>query len=252
RFTLRPSPEPVRNAFIPIKYLQQELQLGGKANAVLVGPITVNLARKLSDALTLEDWNLKLRTPADRAREFVHFLDPRNKDGVLRKKLWDGRVPEELAKRADEKGNLSVEQIADFYKKARPWTNVESGQLYLDAMTEQAIAAAANGKTAVEELVYLADAIADDKAEMAYAVIAAADCKSAAGKQSEPGLLQALPALRDDEIAIVSWPGMPLKAQNGDSVEITYYVPDERNQLQKQTAKFRVADFVQLANYADD
>jgi hypothetical protein len=36
RFTLRPSPEPVRNAFIPIKYLQQELQLGGKANAVLV------------------------------------------------------------------------------------------------------------------------------------------------------------------------------------------------------------------------
>jgi ABC-type lipoprotein release transport system permease subunit len=208
------------------------------------------LTMRLRQALTLEDWNLKLRTPADRALEFVHFLDPRNKDGVMRKKLWDGRVPEELAKRADEKGNLSVEQIIDFYKAARPWTNVESGQLYLDAMTEQA--AAASGQPAIEELVYLADAIADDKAEMAYAVIAAVDCKSAAGKQSEPGLLQALSALRDDEIAVVSWPGMPLKAKKGDSVEITYYVPDERNQLQKQMAKFRIADFVPLANYADD
>jgi putative ABC transport system permease protein len=252
RFTLRPSPEPVRNAFIPIKYLQQELQLGGKANAVLVGSTSVDLSKKLPVALTLEDWNLKLRTPADRARDFVHFLDPRNKEGVLRKKLWDGRVPDELAKQADEKGNLSVEQIINFNKMARPWTNVESGQLYLDAMTEQAVAAAAKGKTTIEVLVYLADAIADAKAEMAYAVIAAVDCKPAAGKENEPGLLRALAALRDDEIALVSWPGMPLQAKKGDTVEIGYYVPDERNQLQKTTAKFRVAEFVPLEKYADD
>lgn len=252
RFTLRPSPEPVRNAFLPIKFLQQELQLGGKANAVLVGPTADDVAKKLPAALTLADWSLKLRRPADRARDFVHFLDPRNKDNVLRQKLWDGRVPEHLAKRADAKGNLSVESIIEFYNKARPWTNIESGQLYLDVMTEQAVAAAAKGKSTIEALIYLADAIADDKAEMAYSVIAAVECKVPADKQNEPGLLSTLSALRDDEVALVSWPGMPLQAKKGDSAEITYYVPDDRNQLQKQTAKFRVADFVPMENHADD
>lgn len=247
RFTLRPSPEPVLNAFVPLSFLQEQLNLPGKANAILARNDRGDLNAKLKNALTLEDWNLKLRTPADRAKSLVQFLDPRNKDGSLRRKLWEGRVPDALAKEADADGNLALAKITAFYERERPYTILESGQLFLDAPTEDAARAAAaklGVAEAITPLIYLADSIADEKAEMPYAVVAAVEPKAV------PNAGWSI--LKDDEIALVTWPGMPLAAKVGDPVTVTYYFPDERNHLQKKSATFRVGMLIPLEGFADD
>ncbi len=247
RFTLRPSPEPARNAFVPLSFLQEQLNLPGKVNAILARSDGGDLNAKLKTALTLEDWNLKLRTPADRAKSLVQFLDPRNKDGSLRRKLWEGRVPDALAKEADADGYLTLPKISAFYERERPYTILESGQLFLDAPTEEA-ARTATAKIGVAEpttpLIYLADSIADVKAEMPYAVVAAVEPKAVPNADSK--------TLKDDEIALVTWPGMPLAAKVGDPVTVTYYFPDERNHLQKKSATFRVGMLIPLEGPADD
>src|SRR5262245_17770771 len=74
RFTLKPSPEPPRNAFVPLVYLQRELNLAGECNAVLIAGGDVGLAGALRRNLTLADWGLKLLTPADRAAALVRLL----------------------------------------------------------------------------------------------------------------------------------------------------------------------------------
>jgi putative ABC transport system permease protein len=78
RFTLRPTPEPVRNAFVPLRFLQDKLERPGRANALLVGRAKNDPQQTLAPRLTLDDWNLKLRTPEERARAFVKILDPRD------------------------------------------------------------------------------------------------------------------------------------------------------------------------------
>ena len=55
RLSLKPTPEPVRNAFVPLRYLQKKLDLAGRANAILVArgkfdPKNSN-ARRLGPAL---------------------------------------------------------------------------------------------------------------------------------------------------------------------------------------------------------
>src|SRR5207253_6407214 len=52
-FTLKPSPEPPRNAFVPLAYLQRELNLVGQCNAVLPGGGSASLADPLRRHLTL-------------------------------------------------------------------------------------------------------------------------------------------------------------------------------------------------------
>src|SRR5262249_28586674 len=59
RFTLRPSPEPVRNAFVPRAFLQDGVGLARRANALLVSGTRSPLAEDLQRRLTLADWNLK-------------------------------------------------------------------------------------------------------------------------------------------------------------------------------------------------
>jgi ABC-type lipoprotein release transport system permease subunit len=247
RFTLRPNPEPARNAFMPLRFLQKELQQEGKANAVFTGPSNVDLQKNLTAALTLEDWNLKLRRPADRTRDFVRVLDPRHQDGALKKKVWEGRVPDKLAEAADGQGNLALEKIADYYGKHRPYISVESEQMFLDAATENALTAVARTKGAKDPptpLIYLADSISDGKAEMPYAVIAAVQPESLPVVKPAP--------LADNEIALATWPGMPLQAKVGDQLTVTYYVPDETSQLQKRTTTFLVGLLIPMEGLADD
>ncbi len=37
-FTLKPTPEPVRNAFVPIRFLQNKIDRADRANGLLLGP----------------------------------------------------------------------------------------------------------------------------------------------------------------------------------------------------------------------
>ena len=73
RFTLTPSPEPVRNAFVPLRFLQEKLNLAGRANALFTAG--TDSTPSVGDRLTLEDWGLIVRTPKERAETLGLFLD---------------------------------------------------------------------------------------------------------------------------------------------------------------------------------
>src|SRR5262249_51625412 len=67
RFSLNPSPEAPRNAFVPLAVLQARLGLTGRVNALLASGPREPLQTQLRQHLTLDDWNLVLRGPDDRA-----------------------------------------------------------------------------------------------------------------------------------------------------------------------------------------
>jgi ABC-type antimicrobial peptide transport system permease subunit len=74
RFNLIPSPEPARNAFLPLATLQAALKQKGRANALLVGSGAEDLQGRLRQHLTLEDWGLVLKEPKDRAGQPRGYL----------------------------------------------------------------------------------------------------------------------------------------------------------------------------------
>ena len=61
--SLIPGPEAPRNAFVPLKLLQEQLDLDERVNALLVGGARSDLQEHLRGRLTLADWDLTLRPP---------------------------------------------------------------------------------------------------------------------------------------------------------------------------------------------
>jgi ABC-type lipoprotein release transport system permease subunit len=60
-FSLVPSPEAPRNAFVPLARLQEELKHQSKVNALLAAGGGADLDERLAGKLTLTDWDLTLR-----------------------------------------------------------------------------------------------------------------------------------------------------------------------------------------------
>src|SRR5437762_884346 len=125
----------------------------------------VALADVLRRRLTLADWGLKLVTPSDRAGALVKLLTPPDRpvDGILRFGNWNGRVPDELAKRAKDRV-LTHRQIADYYRETHGYLSLESRQLFIEPAVERAIDAITRKYPklrAAPTLVYLADTISD-------------------------------------------------------------------------------------------
>jgi putative ABC transport system permease protein len=253
RFNLQPTPTPMRNVFVPRTFIQDRLSLTGKVNAVLLatdpGPSKTNgevarpidLNEVLQKNLTLADWGLKLLSPDDRARDLVKFLDPRNEDGKLKKLKWLGRVPDDLAKKADG-GVLTLDAIKEWYRVHRRYCVLQSEQLYLTPKIETAMRELV-GDAMQPSLVYLADHLEVDNKRTPYAVVAAV-APERVPNAKEP--------LKPGEIMLVDWPGSPLKPTPGDTVDVAYYSPDERNHLELVTTKFDFAGSVPLTGPADD
>lgn len=256
RFTLRPSPEPVRNAFLPLRLLQDKLELVDRANALLVEGGEASVAEDLQKRLTLADWNLKLRSPEDRARALVRFLDERNTTGKLIRFRWEGRVPEELAKKADAKGFLSVDSIIEYYRQHRPYYLLESQQMLLEDAVVQAVHRAfvpgdtpghiikidAESWWLVPTFIYLADSITDGQKEIPYAVIAAQGPQPQENGQP----------LQGNQIDLADWPEAALQVKPGAAVTLTYYAPDDHNHLQKLQETFEVRKLFPLTGRFDD
>ena len=81
RFALRPTPAPSLNAFVPLRLIQDrpdtdggKFPLKGRVNAMFVAGATSLLSAALARHLTLDDWNLTLRTPAKRAGDLFKLL----------------------------------------------------------------------------------------------------------------------------------------------------------------------------------
>ncbi len=263
RFSLKPSPEPVRNAFVPLGFLQEKLELAGRANAVLVAGARQPLQQELAKLLTLDDWNLRLRTPEDRARSFVRYLDRNNRGGPLKRFKWEGRVPEELAKRANKKGELAVEDVIDFYREERRYLSLESRQMFLEPAVVAAVEKIADLPKGIGNppprsqyyyaptLVYLADTISDGRNEVPYAVVGAIDTW-APPPLGPFSVLKADFHLDTDEIVLASWPRSPLKTEPGQRISITYYSADDHGQLHKKSVSLRLKEIIPLKGVLDD
>src|SRR5262249_30491842 len=84
-FSPRPGLESPKNVFLPLPLLQRELRQSGRINMVLAGP--GDGGRQLHDALSLDDWGLRVLSPGRRAADLFERLD-RNHDGVLQPHEW--------------------------------------------------------------------------------------------------------------------------------------------------------------------
>jgi ABC-type lipoprotein release transport system permease subunit len=231
RFTLKPSPEAARNAFLPLRFLQKELGLPGRVNALLAGDVKGSLAESLHRNLTLADWNLRLLTPEDRAREFVKFLDPQNDGKNLKPFRWRGRVSEDLAP-ANPKDELPVAKVIEYYRKHRPYLSLQSQQMFLEPAVVKAATKVGAGDPI---LIYLADTIAVGKNQVPYAIVAGV--KDILGPK---------------DIAIATWPKDQLHARIGEKALVTYYVPDDQGRLHKKQESFVVAGTFPLEGNKDD
>ena len=141
RFSLKPTPEPVRNAFVPIRLLQKRLDLAGQANAILVAKAKPTLNADLHKQLTLDDWGLIYRSPQDRAAALLKLLDPSDFDkGKIKKLRWNGRLPDELAKAAEANGKiLTIEQVQQYYKTHHDYSILTSRRTILEPLVIQAV-----------------------------------------------------------------------------------------------------------------
>ncbi len=227
-----------RNVFVPLRLLQGELSLPEQANVILVAGSSTNLAAALREKVTLNDWGLRLRTPADRALTFFHLLAPNNDDDRLKPARWRGRVPEDLAKKAEaNKGLLTRDMVIDFYEKHHPYVSLESRQLLLPP----AVVDAARPFHRAGVFVYLADQIASRTMAQHYVVIAAVPKPDDAEKPLGP---------RD--IRLVDTPQAPWQAAPGSKVTVGYYRPDDHNHLGHRSVDFTVRAIVPMRGDLDD
>ncbi len=252
RFNLKPAPTPVRNAFVPIRFLQRSLGLADQANIILAaGADQAVLSQDLRKHLTLEDWGLRYRSPRDRALAFLKYLGVRDdvEDAKLKEFKWRGHIPEELAKATkNNRGVLTTKMVADYYERARDYWSLESRRMLLDPRVVRAIEKISPKPRPDSDknppwkwspsLVYLADAIHVNKVETPYAIIAGDDSAF----------------LKDDDIVLVKWPGLPLKEnlKQKPDIEVAYYTPNAKNRLELRKADFHLHSVPKLEGVLDD
>ncbi len=269
RFSLRPSPLPPRNAFVPIKLLQKQLDLDGRANTILArGAAGTDLQGKL----TLDDWGLRYRSPAVRAEAFVKFLDPNNDDGNLRKPRWNGRLPDDLAESAEKnKKILTRQQVLDYYESRRDYHALESQRMLLEPMVIEAMNRLVPGLgkkpdprwRLTPRLIYLADTISDAKYEdpllgglsgvivttgapqVPYSIVASDDTTFFVDGKPRP-------LIADDEVILMEWPGSPLKVKRGDPLTISYFAADAGNHHVKKSVTLKVQGIEKIEGMRDD
>jgi putative ABC transport system permease protein len=290
-FTLTPSPAPPRNAFVPLRLLQEKLDQRGRVNALFAGSDNKDVQAELNRHITLDDWGLVLYDPAKRAESLFARL---NKDGeprpapALSRRQWQRRVPKALADRADDRGDLRPGAIRGYYDR-HPYLSLESRQAILEPAVVEAAQAAANelGLQTAPTLVYLVNNIAAGQQPLAtavaalapdpiafmkpailyrgplqvpYSIVAAVD--PAKPSPLGPFLPEGLKELRKDtpqslpDIVLIDWPGWKehgLELRVGEAVALTYFKPEEEEgRLTEQTRLFRLAGILPLHGVADD
>jgi putative ABC transport system permease protein len=240
RFSLKPTPEPVRNAFVPIRMLQARLELEGRGNALFAAQAKPSLQADLHAKLTLDDWGLRYRSPSDRAASFMRFLGAR--DGKV--KRWQRMVPDALAKQAAaNRGVLTSEMVAKYYEAHRDYWMLESRRMLLEPSVVNAVKRISPLKEDAQprwrwtpSLIYLADRISDGTHETPYAIIASNNDQ----------------VIGDDQIILVDWPNSPIQAKPGDAIRVAYYFPDQNNHLEKREQTFKVHSVPKLEGVLDD
>ncbi len=216
-FSLQPQQGPVRTIFVPLRRLQEDLDVEGRVNALLV-------AARQSDAAT---------GPGQALRSL-----------------------EELIRRrfALQDVGLSVRAIAlppaggAASDRSRDGLAVESAAGLLDAPRAKASEAAAAdaGMTPQPILTYLANSLRSGDREVPYSLVTAMDLGMVA-----PNLRVDVMAV-PPPIVLNTWAARDLGIHAGDAVSLDYYVWEEPGRLLTRTADFRVAAVIPIEGRAAD
>jgi ABC-type lipoprotein release transport system permease subunit len=253
RFSLNPSPAVARNAFLPLRFLQNRLHQQGKVNALLIHSSQADINGALREHLTLDDWGIVLRTPAGRVRDLFARLD-RNHDEKLTANEWRRRVPEALVRAADRNHDevLELTELMNFYRQNRSYFSLESRQLIVEpAVADAALAVAQEmGLTAAPTLVYLANSISDGKNEIPYSIVAALDPKLPA--PLGPFLPSGVDTLKDGEILLADWKDSPLQTRPGEPIRLSYFPPEESTRPQERSTELTLRGIIPLSGAALD
>ncbi len=255
-FSLQPTLEAPRVAFVPLSMLQSHLGLRGRVNALLVGKPGKDLPDSLRQRLTLADWGLTLTGPRERVAELFAKLD-KDKDGTLTSREWRDRFPAEVARQINPEGGrfpaLTRDAVEKFYDRERNYLSLESRNLILETAIGEAARKAADTASlrAAPTFVYLANAISAGEQRIPYSIVAALDPSQAA--PLGPFLPAGADKLADDQIVLAAWKDSPLKnAIPGDMIAVTYFDPDVHGTPKEKTDRFRLAGFVPLQGVSGD
>ena len=243
-FSLTPQQGEVRAVFVPLRRLQQDLDLAGRVNMLLVedpmhsfpgfagfgepaGTPAQRLARNADlEALirrhaTLEDLGLTVRVVGAEPR----LGAPRAAPYLLASRH------ERAAAAADGRQELAVESTSGVLDQPRA-----------------AAAAAAAADTAMKArpiLTYLANTLKSGDHEVPYSLVTAIDLRSIL---LEPIDVAAVPP----PIVLNEWTAHDLGAKVGDPLTLEYYVWEEPGRLVTRRADFRIAASVPIAGALAD
>lgn len=261
RFNLSSGLGQPRNAFVPLHALQASLRLNGRINTLFAtrhpyllspdgDPLIENLNQALSYVLTMDDWGLVLHSPNSRASNLLSKID-RNGDGKLERKEWRNQLADSLVQGADEDRDsiLTNDEVTDYYRRHRSYMSLESRQMLLESAAVSAAEAAAKklNLQSARTLVYLANRIVHGKQSIPYSIVAALD-----PSLPPPLGLPGQPQLKDDEILLADWKDSPIHAKPDDSIQLTYFQPEEQGRLTERTETFRFAGLVPMQGSAAD
>ena len=292
RFSLKPTPQPVRNAFMPIRAVQQRLKTQGQVNAVFLAGAKPTLQADLHHQLQLDDWGLRYLSPKDRAEAFVRFLDPQNiddgkikkirwskvlsaKEGALAEKLGEkllveekaskkvyrrAYVPAPLVEKAEKNGGLLMRgDMIAYYEMHRDYHVLESQRMSLDPAVVRALETIAPQEPSDPK---------DEKFlprwRLTPILIYLADKLTDPGSLNKIEMPYAIVAsfdhkdrdgkyvLADNQIMLMKWPGVLPTAKPGSTVQVDYFSPDEHNALKSKTARFVVHSLTAIDGVFDD
>ena len=201
---------PALNAFVPINVLSADVRLAGKANLRLIGPIRLSdivwTVAKTNPPTGLAAYVSKVRKTWNRL--VLHHGDPppRSKPASTHEALK--ALNEELQK----SWQLTDAELQLEYPPVPGAIELRTPRVFLDPPVVDA--AQEIESNAVPILTYLASLISAGSNSTPYSMV------TAAGPPFTP------PAMADDEILVNQWLADDLKLKPGDSVQMSYFLPE--------------------------
>jgi len=257
-FDLVPGQATPRNAFLPLAELQRELGEEGRANALLVGRLPPGVAAPaveaaLAGGMRLDDLGLVLR-PLGSAGSGAPPAPAAAPAGAAP----PAGSPRQAATGRGPGAPVSQRTLPPY--PATCGLALESRDFFLPpAVAAGAAAAAAEmGVAARPVLTYLAIGLAAHGREVPYSMVTALGPAPGAGPEAgQPRLVGGAPApaLAGDEILLDSWAAEDLAARPGDTVEMSWFLPESGGAgaaLRTGGGAFRVRGIVALEGLPAD
>ena len=229
-FSLRPQQGPVRAVFVSLTRLQQDLDLQGRVNTVLVADSIARPSQgRDRGAAASAPEALRRASP-----ELGVVADERRREGPA---LLESLIRQRFAL---EDVGVSIRAVGGGQ------VAVESASGLLDAARANAVdaVAASTGMQAQPVLTYLATSMRNGDRQVPYSLVTAIDLRTIAPPSAR---IDANPP-----IVLNDWAARDLAVKVGDPLTLEYYVWEDPGRLVTRTADFHVAAVVAINGAAAD